>query len=83
MTAAVKSSSAVKDACKDIQKIDAQTSGYEEKVKTFFKQLPEDAQNALNALPGVGDVNKSLADLAKVLSFAACRLRLCHREWRR
>ena len=72
VTVATTSSSDVKSACQSIENLDSSTTGYQQKVKSLYDKLPSDAQNAINKLPGVGDINSSSADLAEVLSFLSC-----------
>ncbi|MGB0084971.1 MAG: hypothetical protein WBP94_06325, partial [Rhodomicrobiaceae bacterium] len=57
VTVATTSSSDVKSACQSIENLDSSTTGYQQKVKSLYDKLPSDAQNAINKLPGVGDIN--------------------------
>jgi hypothetical protein len=71
VTAAVKSSSDAKSACKEIMNLDAKASGYQEKVQALDK-LPQGIRKDIYALPGVKSASEAAADLDKALSFAKC-----------
>jgi hypothetical protein len=72
VTLAVMSSKDVKNACKEIEDLDTSVSGYQQKIKAFYHQLPSDAQNAINKIPGANEIGSSSADLTEVLSFLSC-----------
>lgn len=72
VTLASTSSSDVKSACQNIENLDTSAGDYQQKVKSLYDKLPLDIQDAINKLPGVGDVNSASADLAEVLSFLSC-----------
>jgi hypothetical protein len=72
VTLAASSSGDVRSACQEVENLDASAGGYQDKIKSLFAKLPPQAQQAINALPGVGDINNSSADLAEVLSFLSC-----------
>jgi hypothetical protein len=72
------SSSDVKNTCHDIENLDASAGGTQQKIESIYHQLPSDAQNAINKIAGVDDINSSSADLAAVLSFLSCACALAN-----